>query len=149
MSTQLCEICGNEIVYAGSSCPFCGAELLKSGQLPQGPKHKIVNLKKGMPLVREALEKMKQELQLAGKQRCLVITFIHGYRASGKGGAIRDEVRRQLNYMREQGQIKEMAAGENLGKNSGQRRQLFKRFSFLEKSGEYHGPNPGITLVVL
>ncbi len=149
MSAVICEICGNEVVIAGSCCPFCNAKLATGIREPQGSKHKVVNLKKGMPLVKQALEKMKMELLLARKQRCLVLTFIHGYGASGKGGAIREEVRRQLRYLQDQGQIKEMAAGEDLSKHSGRRRQLFRRFSFLEQSGEYHAKNPGITLVVL
>lgn len=115
----------------------------------QGPKHRIVNLKKGMPLVKQALDKMKLELNAAGKQGIQVVTLIHGYGASGKGGAIREEVRKQLRYMLDQGKIREVAPGEQLGKHAGQRKHLFKRFPFLEQSGEYRAANPGITLVVL
>lgn len=149
MDIVVCEICGNEVATQSPLCPFCNTKLSVDSQLPRGPKHKVVNLKKGMPLVKQALDKMKRELDFAGKQHCLIVTLIHGYGASGKGGAIRDEARRQLYYMLELGQIKEVAEGEKMGKHSTQRRQLFKRFPFLDQSGEYKGANPGITLVVL
>ncbi len=149
MDKVFCEICGNEVATFDLLCPFCSSKLNENPSHVQGPRHRVVNLKKGLPLVKQALEKMKQELCFSQKQGCRVVTFIHGYGASGKGGVIKDEVRRQLKYLMDLGQIKEVVSGESLSKRSGQRRHLFKRFPYLLESGEFNGENPGITLVIL
>jgi hypothetical protein len=148
-SGVVCDICGNEVAQPLSGCPFCGA----TGSLsqPRSPlvRHRVVNLEKGMPLVDQALARLNTELESARLQGIAVLILIHGYGSSGKGGAIREEVRRQLVYLQQHNGIREMLPGEQCTKKSALFRQLLKRFPFLQTHFAANRGNPGITLVVL
>ena len=142
-------MCGNELEAFVTKCPFCGTKNSAPTALPRGPKHRTVNLEKGMPLVEQALHRMRAELQTSRMMGCRVVTFIHGYGSSGTGGAIRREVRLQLDYMLTKHEIKEVLPGELFLKKHGQCRQLLSRFPFLTRHVDYNRANPGVTLVVL
>ncbi len=145
----ICEICGNEMEAVLVTCPYCGARRASDPVFLQGPKHRTVNLEKGLPTVRQALERLRQELELARLQGYRVLTLIHGYGSSGRGGAIRTEIRRQLDYLHERGEISDVVAGEDFDRRSGRGRQLIRRFPFLSlRHDAIHG-NRGVTLVVL
>lgn len=144
---SLCEVCGNEVMDFAAHCPFCGVKSRSSQQKKATPCFRIVNLEKGMPLVRAALQRMQNELEAARLNNERVLVFIHGYGSSGRGGAIRKEVRRQLQYMLDQKNINEFLPGEKCDKRSGVFRQMARRFPFMESL--VRKPNPGITVVVL
>ncbi|MFP7754932.1 Smr/MutS family protein [Thermodesulfobacteriota bacterium B35] len=145
----ICEICGNEMEAALVTCPFCGAQRASDPLFLRGPSHRTVNLEKGLPTVRQALERLRRELASARLQGYRVLTLIHGYGSSGRGGAIRTEVRRHLYYLRERGEINDVLAGEDFGRRSGHGRQLIRRFPFLASHHDADRGNRGITLVVL
>jgi DNA-nicking Smr family endonuclease len=109
----------------------------------------VVNLEKGMPLVRQALERLELELQAGRRQGVKVLTLIHGYGSSGTGGAIKTAVQRQLQFLRHQGLVKEVIPGEEFEGRSGRGRQLLRRLPFLSEHRDLNRANPGITLVVL
>ncbi len=111
--------------------------------------YRVVNLEKGMPPAQEAVEHLKKELQLARTQRVKVLTLIHGYGSSGKGGKIKKEVRRQLQHLLYQSEIKDVICGEDLGKKAGKGKQLLRRFPMLNEHRDIQRANPGITLVLL
>jgi hypothetical protein len=144
-----CEVCGNERQDpAAGRCPFCGAAV-EPRLGGRGPRHKVVNLERGLPLVEEALVRLERELDLARMERCRVLTLIHGYGSSGRGGAIRHEVRAQLEYLKSRGRINDLLAGEEFSSRTGPGRQLLRRFPFLRDHADLNRANPGITLVVL
>ena len=148
MGWELCEICGNEREADIPQCPFCGAAAEVS--LPRrGPQHRVVNLERGMPLADQALERLARELEQARSERCRVLTLIHGYGSSGRGGKIREEVRAQLQYLKDRGLVNDLLPGEDFSSRSGHGRQLLRRFSFLRHHSDLNRSNPGITLVVL
>ncbi len=142
-----CDTCGNEIAAAAAECPFCGAQLTMSAPVKHGAGVRVVNLEKGMPTVEQALEQLRRELQLTDVHGCRVMVLIHGYGSSGRGGAIKKEIRRQVAWLKEQGRINDFMPGEECGKRSGHGRHLLRRFPFL--AGYLQRPNPGITLVVV
>jgi len=144
---SFCEVCGNEVMDCAAHCQFCGVKRTPAQQKEGTPGFKIINLEKGMPLVRAALQRMHNELEAARLHNDRVLIFIHGYGSSGRGGAIRKEVHRQLQYMLDQKDVNDFLPGENCDKRSGRFRQMVRRFPFMEKLVKK--PNPGITVVVL
>ncbi|MCP3851522.1 MAG: RING-HC finger protein [Gammaproteobacteria bacterium] len=153
MSHQItCEICGNAIDELVSDCPYCNSPVEQiSVPIGQGGKglHSMINLEKGMPLVKDALERMHRELFISRKQGIKVITLIHGYGSTGKGGGIRDAVRQDLQFQFHKKKINDIVFGEDFSRKSGKGRYLIRRFPFLTTHRDINRANPGITLVIL
>lgn len=145
----VCKVCGNELGQILSTCPYCGAASTSPVVQTSGLLHRIVNLERGMPTVAKAMQRLDTELETAHRQGYRVVTLIHGYGSSGKGGAIKNEVHRQLQYYKHQGRINDVVAGENFSSRSGAGRQLLRRFPTLSTHSDLNKTNLGITLVVL
>jgi hypothetical protein len=147
---MLCPVCGNEAAPGDGGCRFCGASFDK---LPvnQSPSelHRVVNLEQGRPLVETALRRMENELRRARTENLRVLTLIHGYGSTGRGGRIRHECRKVLDHLVEQKQINSFIAGETFKKRTGAGRALLKRYGQLEQSCRSDFGNPGVTIVVL
>ncbi len=144
----ICEVCGNEFDRTMANCPFCGTSG-SSGVRTVAALHRVVNLERGLPTVAQALARLETELETARRQKYRVLTLIHGYGSSGKGGAIKDAVHRQLEFFKSQGRINELVAGEDFSSRSGIGRQLLRRFPTLATHSDLNRSNPGVTLVVL
>ncbi len=143
-----CEVCGNEIESGIPRCPFCESEITFSAP-GQGTPHRAVNLKQGMPTVAQALSRLDRQLEQAGKEGCRVLTLIHGYGSSGRGGVIREEIRAKLQYLKYRGEINDVFIGEKFSTGNGLGRNLIRRFPFLRQHRDLNRGNRGITLVVL
>lgn len=145
-----CHICGNEVSVTSSSCPYCGAAMAESAD-PRSTVfiHKTVNLEFGRPVVEVALNRCRQALDEAIINKVSVITLIHGYGSSGKGGAIKSECRNILDYFKEKRIISDYIAGEDFNKKSGRVRALLQRYAQLAKDRNLNQGNQGITLVIL
>ncbi len=146
-----CHICGNERPAASLRCPYCGAvsEESATDQLPKTYIHKTVNLEAGRPTVEVALNRCCEVIDDAIRNRINVITLIHGYGSSGKGGAIRSECRKTLEHMKGKKIISDYIAGEDFQKRSGRVRTILQRYSQLAKDRNLNQGNQGITLVIL
>ncbi|PIE57924.1 MAG: hypothetical protein CSA33_05515 [Desulfobulbus propionicus] len=147
----LCTMCGNEFAAGTEVCPYCGADAAGSELIKKARSfvQRTINLEKGMPQVRQALERLRSELDSCRRQRVRVVTLIHGYGSSGKGGQIRKEVRRYLEYLLHQGEISAFVPGEQFHGHGGRGKQLLHRFPLLTQHRDYKKNNPGITLVVI
>lgn len=148
MRQVCCETCGNEVEPGSGRCPFCGA-ILEETLAGQGQPHKIINLKRGMPSVEQALARLERELIQARLEQRRVLTLIHGYGSSGKGGIIKEEVRAHLHYLHYQGSIKEIVCGEDFSSRSPAGKNLLRRFPALRQHRDLNRCNPGITLAAL
>ncbi len=145
-----CQICGNERPATSSSCPYCGAVTEETADLKRKFfLHKTVNLEAGRPVVEVALNRCREVINDAIVNKIRVITLIHGYGSSGKGGAIRSECRKTLEYMKTKRIISDYIAGEDFHKRSGRVRTLLQRYSSLAKDRNLNQGNQGITLVIL
>ena len=100
-------------------------------------------------MVETALKKMKNELARARADRVRVVTLIHGYGSSGKGGKIRTECRDLLDHMSSEKKINQLIFGEEFRKRTGPGKALLKRFPQLERDCSSDFSNPGVTIVVL
>jgi len=146
----VCQVCGNEISGSSLSCRFCGSKqggvhLSKSQRFV----HKTVNLEQGRPVVEAALQKLDEALEDAVKNGVRVMTLIHGYGSSGKGGLIRLECRKNLDFLKSRGRIHDYIAGEEFSRRFGPTKFLLQRYPQLVEDKNINKGNRGITLVVL
>lgn len=147
-----CPRCGNPQAESqaggGGRCRYCG-ESLPGRTASQEFRYRQVSIKDGMPLTDEALRRLNASIGAARAQAVRVLSVIHGYGASGKGGVIRDECRKYLEILRDKGQIADFVRGEDLGKRRSQGKNLLQRFPQLDSYRDCQVANPGITVVVL
>lgn len=154
MDLPLCAICGNEFDPGLLRCPFCGTKAEepwpthKKKSQQAALLHRVVNLERGHPAAMQALDRLDREIALCLLRDVRVLTLIHGYGSSGKGGVIRQEVRRRLNFLQYQGKISEIIEGERFTPLAGPGRQLLRRFPALREHRDFGRANPGITVVV-
>ena len=146
----VCQVCGNEISSSSLKCRFCG-----SGQeVGDHSKHKVfvqktVNLEQGRPVLEVALQRLSNAIIDAGKNNVTILTLIHGYGSTGKGGLIRLECRKNLDYLKSRGQIKDYIGGEDFFKRTGKTKSLLQRYPQLSADKNLNKGNRGITLVIL
>ena len=146
----VCEVCGNDIVSSVSICPYCGSKNeLDESTSPAGYIHKTINLEVGRPLLEIALNQMSEAVADAKRNGISVLTLIHGYGSSGKGGVIRTECRKMLDFMKTKGQIKDFIRGEDFNKRLAPIKNLLRRYPELNFHQHLNRENKGITLVVL
>ena len=145
-----CEVCGNEIPVTMLVCKFCGEKQFDSKPYHgSGYIHRVVNIEKGMPVVEDALLKLKTELTRARLEKIRVVTVIHGYGSSGRGGAIRLECRKTLDYLASKREIRGFIPGENFYKKRGQTSALLRRVPQLADDQNLNKGNKGVTIVEL
>lgn len=146
----VCEVCGNKRDSMSLLCPFCGS---KAEITPQPEKKKFVqktvNLEAGRPVVELALKRMHDIIEDAKLQGVTVLTLIHGYGSSGKGGVIRTECRKTLEYMQSHKQVQEYVVGEEFQQRSKPVKALLSRYPQLKNDRNLNKANKGITLVIL
>lgn len=146
----LCPVCGNETAEDNPVCGFCGCsqEVAAADSAP-AKAHRVINIERGRPIVETALKKMENELARARSEKVRVITLIHGYGSSGKGGRIRTECRKVLDHLGRQKKINLAIEGEEFRKRTGPGKELLRRFPGLERDCASDFANPGVTIIVL
>lgn len=110
---------------------------------------RIVNLEQGMPTVEMARNRLNNALQTARMQGDKAIKIIHGYGSSGKGGAIKADVHKNLAQKLRSGAIKSYVKGEDFSPFSEVSRQITAKCPDLTKDKDYSRGNDGITIVLL
>ena len=146
-----CPTCGNEIDPKSQLCRFCGTDISAQDTTIRKKTvlHKTINLKLGRPVVETALKRLELELGQARRQNVRVLTLIHGYGSSGKGGRIRIECRKMLDHLMYQGALSGFIPGEKFNRKSGPGKSLVRQFGDLAKVCESDFNNPGVTIVVM
>lgn len=149
--TGECGVCGNERPAALERCPYCGVQEEAAGEQPSRPpfRHRTVNLEAGRPVAEVALRRLEQVIADGLRQGVTVVTLIHGYGSSGRGGVIREECRKLLEFMKNRKLIDDYLPGEEFAKKSGKTRAWLQRYPALARNTNLGKGNPGITLVVL
>jgi hypothetical protein len=148
----ICHVCGNERETVSGSCPYCGNTQPETEKKPEKTRpfvHKSVNLEAGRPVLDVALHRLTEVIDDAILNKVAVLTIIHGYGSSGKGGVIRSECRKTLDHMKNSRLIRDYIAGENYHKRSGQVKSLLQRFPRLGSDVNLNRNNKGITLVII
>ncbi len=145
----VCEVCGNNITAGALSCRFCGSSQSQQSQRKLPFTHRIVNLELGRPVAEMAIKRLMTEISQARMEKVHVLTFIHGYGSSGKGGVIKEECRKMLDYLKSRREIREYIGGESFTRRSPKVKPLLQKHPELEKDKNLNKGNRGITLVVL
>lgn len=146
----VCQVCGNDIFVSSLNCEFCGSKQDKEHlkQIREFVK-KTINLEQGHPVLEIALQKLDDGIEDAAKNNIQVLTLIHGYGSSGKGGRIRLECRKNLDFMKSRGRIRDYIAGEDFSRKFGPAKVLLQRYPQLSTDGNFNKGNRGVTLVVM
>ena len=145
----VCEICGNTLATASPVCPFCGSKVdLVKLEKSTGYSHKTINLEEGRPVVEVALTRLQEIVEDCARNKVNVLTLIHGYGSSGKGGVIRTECRKMLDFFKARGVISEYISGEDFSRRSGGVKSLIRRYPQLATDRHLNKGNRGITLVL-
>lgn len=146
----VCDVCGNKRETSNLLCPFCGSKFdLAALEQHSGFVHKTFNLEAGRPVVEVALNRMNGIIKESVRNNVNVLTLIHGYGSSGKGGTIRLECGKTLDFLKSKGQINNYIIGEEFNKRTGSVRSLLRRYPQLETDKHLNRGNRGITLVIL
>ena len=113
-----------------------------------GPLGRL-NLEEGMPLVEEALDRLRMGLQEMRISRAGAVKLIHGYGSTGRGGKICPAVRAELASMKRRKLIRDYIPGEDFGPVDAASRKLAERNREITRDPDYGRINHGITIVVL
>jgi len=108
-----------------------------------------VNLEEGMPTVEAAKNKFNQALRTARASGVKVVKIIHGYGSSGRGGAIKQEIARQMLLKKRLGQIKDYVSGEDFSPFNEAARNILSACPELSRDRDYSRCNHGISLILL
>lgn len=108
-----------------------------------------LNLEAGRPLAAEAAARMRSGLRSAKSQSIRAVKLIHGYGSSGKGGAIKSRIHRELVQMKRDGVIYEYIRGEDFSPFEENARRALTVCPFLSKDVDYSRYNHGVTVVIL
>lgn len=148
--TIACDVCGNKRETTRLLCPFCGNKAdVTEHKKKIGFVHKTFNLEAGRPVLDVALHRMNEVIEDSIRNNVSVLTLIHGYGSSGKGGVIRSECRRMLDFLKNKGLINDFIAGEDFNKRSGLVKSLLQRYPQLGEDKHLNRGNRGITLVII
>lgn len=109
----------------------------------------VVNLEEGMPTVEAARLRMQHELDTARRAGIKAVKLIHGYGSSGTGGALRNELQKELRQAAQQGSIRAVITGEDWRISDETTWALLKRFPEWKKDRDLGRSNRGISIVVL
>src|ERR1700733_13961456 len=110
---------------------------------------KTVNLKSGMPLVQEALQRLDLAQSVARQEKATLLKLIHGYGSTGAGGDIRIAVQKRLLEMAQNGQIRGCIFGENWSKSDETAWKLLQLHPGLKNDSDLGRRNSGISIVLL
>lgn len=149
---EICEICGNEIGAGTATCRFCGSRQEPHAASAVSRKvfrQHVVNIEKGMPVVEDALRHLAMAVAEAKQRKIQVLLVIHGYGSSGRGGKIRRECRKNLDYMVSRGELNSYLPGEDFSRRSGRTKTLLQRYPQLADDRNFDRGNQGVTLVIL
>jgi hypothetical protein len=145
---MVCPICGNEIEGDPVTCPFCLSPLdTVSRKKNRRFVQKTFNLEDGRPTVEMAIGRLNEIIDDAIRNRISLLTLIHGYGSSGKGGLIRIEVRKTLDYLKAKNVIYEFVPGEIFNKRNGIVKNLLQRYPQLAANPHFNRSNKGVTIV--
>ena len=108
-----------------------------------------LNLEEGMPVVDEAIDRMRMGVQEMSSGGMRTVKLIHGYGSTGRGGKIRAGVRKELASMKRKKLIRDYIPGEDFGPVDDASRKLAEQQKAVTRDPDYGRINPGITVVLL
>jgi len=147
LKSKRCEVCGNPIPAQAFTCPFCNSA--QSVENFPKTRERVIssNLEAGLPSAEQSLERLERTLREARSCGAKVVRLIHGYGSTGRGGKIRDAVRRELGRKLARCEVKAVVPGENYSSTTNSGRDLLSRFKELKNTERSDSSNPGLTII--
>ena len=108
-----------------------------------------INLEAGMPHTDAAIRRLTAILHAQRAARTKAFKIIHGYGSTGKGGALRVELRRYLDACKRKGLISGYVRGEEFSIFDAGTRALLARCPEAAKDRDLEKYNTGITIILL
>jgi hypothetical protein len=112
------------------------------------PTLKTLNIEAHMPTVEEARQQLLAELRQAKQSGVCAIKIIHGYGSTGKGGALRDGLRKSLLRRKKEGLVTRVIFGEKWSVFEEDARYAIECCPELKSDRDLNRSNEGITIVV-
>lgn len=100
-----------------------------------------------MPTVEQARQLLLQELRQAKQSGLRAIKIIHGYGSTGKGGALREGLRRSLLRRKKEGLVTRVTFGEKWSVFEEDTRFAIECCSELKSDRDLNRSNEGVTIV--
>ena len=110
---------------------------------------KVLNIEAGMPTVEEARQRLLAELKQAKQSGVGAVKVIHGYGSTGKGGALRDALRKSLLRRKKEGLVTRVIFGEKWSVFEDDARYAIEHCPDLRSDRDLNHSNEGITIAVL
>jgi len=110
---------------------------------------KVLNIESGMPTVEEARQRLLAELRQAKQTGVSAVKIIHGYGSTGRGGALRDGLRKSLLRRKKEGLVTRVIFGEKWSVFEEDARYAIERCPELKSDRDLNRSNEGITIAVL
>ena len=107
-----------------------------------------INLEENYPTSAEALDLLKEQINVAKVYNKKYVLVVHGYGSSGKGGIIRQKCRQWLFAQEKSKKIKAVVIGEDFGVCNEKARTINDKCKH-ELSKYYNQCNHGVTIVAL
>jgi hypothetical protein len=108
---------------------------------------KTINIKEDMPSVEDARKRLLQEINQARKTGVKALKVIHGYGSTGKGGALRDALRKSLLRRKKEGVISNYVYGEKWSIFEPDVRAILEICPQLRSDPDLDRCNEGMTIV--
>ncbi|MFA4839200.1 MAG: hypothetical protein WC703_06985 [Candidatus Neomarinimicrobiota bacterium] len=145
----VCSLCGNEIEFITSTCPFCGNDVSLPLKKDNKKPYEIINLEYDLPTVQQALLQLETAIHDGKRRRTVVLKLIHGYGSHGVGGDIRYAVLQSLVGFRKREVIADFIPGDEVVEQHEKLRALRKKFHEVKNDPDTAHPNAGVTFVIL
>jgi hypothetical protein len=110
---------------------------------------RVANIEYGLPTVEEARKRLTEEIRRATQAGVEVLKVIHGYRSSGIGGSLRENLRRFLISRRKDKIIQARVWAEKWDIFDQTTRHILEVCPEVRKDRDLGMGNPGITIVLL
>ena len=110
-------------------------------------RSKIVNLEEGMPTVAQALLRLERGLSLARQERAGLVKLIHGYGSHGRGGVLRQGLRRVFSEYQRDGDILGFASGEEFSIFHPVSLEMITAAPELSHDPDLERSNPGVSFL--
>jgi hypothetical protein len=107
------------------------------------------NVEAGLPTLEEARRLVIAEIKRAKREGVRVLKVIHGYGASGKGGALCVGLRKSFGLRKKEGVIKDFIAGEEFSIFNQTVLALLETVPELRGDPDLSATNEGVTIVWL
>ena len=108
---------------------------------------RVINVKQDSPSVDYAKYLVEQEIKHSKIIGNHAIVVIHGYGSHGKGGVIKQEIRKQLPNLKKNGIIKDFVGGEHWGDFNEVKQKICKECPDLILHENLSSLNSGVTVI--